>query len=228
MTTCTGIIPMTKAEAMSASNLPNIKLIQSNHRCHSYVLDFVVALSSIMAYFQVYHGGVATSYAPTLQGNVLDHPGSQLQGAASGRDLLFIPHETLGDVFVGGTRNTAIAYQELVRSIKAPVDGPSTPAIAELLEGLAQAMFTRYWETNLDSIKSVHGERKDWPDLLRFCAVVRDTMSHGGNLNLFASVAPVSYWGLNYDRSMNGKRIIHTDLSAADIFFLMLDVDAAF
>ena len=91
-------------------------------------------------------------------------------------------------------------------------------------------MFTRYYENNLDGIEAVHGKRSGntWPPVLQFSAVVRDAMSHGGTIHMFAYVPAVNYFNLNYSPADNGRKVIHNDLSCADIFFLMLEMDAAF
>lgn len=142
--------------------------------------------------------------------------------------MAFIPDDLLQSVFVQNVRSQPIPY--LVAATFSQIQGVSTGAIAETLEGLAQAMFTGYWELNLKTIEATHGKRKagNWPDLLKFAAVVRDAMSHGGTLSMFPTVPPVAHYGLTYDFSTNGRKIIHNDLTCADTFFLMLKVDAAF
>lgn len=154
------------------------------------------------------------------------YPPCSIAGSASGKTIQFIPEDVLRGVFVNQDRTTPIAYLE--GSAFSQGTGASTSAVAETIEGFAQAMFTRYWETNLSKIEFIHGKRKtgNWPPLLQFAAVVRDAMSHGGVLHMFPSVKPATYFGITYTQSENGKRIIHTDLTSADIFLLMLDVDA--
>jgi hypothetical protein len=53
-------------------------------------------------------------------------------------------------------------------------------------------------------------------------------MSHGGAIHMNPNSQPASYFGLTYTPSDNGRVIVHNDLSCADIFFLMMDCDAAF
>lgn len=213
---------------MSIQNIPGIQYIPASHRCHRFVLDFVVATSSIASYMNVYHNRPALTFAPHIQDGAPQYPASSFEGQASGKSVDFVPDDVLKAVFVQSLRNSPIPY--VVTPAFTQIPGVTTGAIAEIFEGLAQAMFTGYWETNLKAIEAVHGKRKagNWPAVLRFAAVVRDAMSHGGTLNMFPAVQPVSHFGLNYDSTMNGKKIIHNDLTCADIFYLMLEIDTIY
>jgi hypothetical protein len=211
---------------MSIQGIPDIKLLQASHRCHQFVLDFVVATASVGSFLNAYHNRLVTTFAPTLDQGIPMYPGCSIAGVASGKTINFIPEDVLRNVFVKQDRTTPIAYLE--NNTFTQIVGVSTSAVAETIEGFAQAMFTRYWETNLAKIEQTHGMRNagNWPQLLQFGAVVRDAMSHGGVLHMFPSVKPATHFGITYTQSQNGKRIIHTDLTSADIFLLMLDIDA--
>lgn len=213
---------------MPINNIPNVQFIWESDRCHPHVLDFVVATASIGSYLSAYHGQPVTSFAPIQASSGPQYPTCSYAGQASGRTVKFVPDDVLRAAFLRSTRNEPIPY--LVEPSFVQISGVTTTAVAETYEGLAQAMFTRFWETNLSSIEAVHGLRKagNWPTVLRFAAVVRDAMSHGGTLHMFPAVQPVTHFGLTYDSSQNGRKIIHNDLSCADIFFLMLEADALF
>lgn len=213
---------------MPINNIPDVQFISPTHRCHQYVLDFVVATSSICSYLNAYHNMAVTTFAPNLVNGEPQYPSVSFQGQSSGRNVAFVPDDLLRSVIVHSKRDKPIPY--LVSPTFQQISGQATDAIAETFEGLAQAMLTGYYETNLDEIERVHGKRKHgaWPDVLQFMAIVRDTLSHGGVLHMFSAVKPVTYFGLTYSHSSNGRKIIHNDLSCADIFFLMLDADAAF
>ncbi len=211
---------------MSIQGIPGIKLLPASHRCHQFSLDFVLATASVGSFLNAYHNQPVVTFAPTLEQGIPMYPNCSIAGNASGKTINFIPEDVLRNAFVNQDRTTPIAYLE--SSTFTQITGSSTSAVAETIEGFAQAMFTRYWETNLSKIEQVHGKRKagNWPQLLQFAAVVRDAMSHGGVLHMFQSVKPATHFGITYTQSQNGKRIIHTDLTSADIFLLMLDVDA--
>ena len=213
---------------MSINNIPGVQFISPSHRCYHYVLDFVIATSSIGSYINAYNNTPVTTFAPTQVNGVSQYPSASFQGQSSGRNVEFIPDDVLRSIIVHNKRDEPIAY--LVSSTFQQISGQATDAIAQTFEGLAQAMLTGYYETNLGEIERVHGKRKQgaWPDVLQFMAIVRDTMSHGGVLHMFPTVKPATYFGYTYSHSSNGRKIIHNDLSCADIFFLMLDADAAF
>lgn len=212
---------------MTINSIPEIKYIPKSHRCHGYVLDFVVATCSVGSYMNAYNNLPVTTFAPHIQAGAPQYPNASFQGLASGKTVNFVPHDVLTSVFVDNHRNEDVPYTETAFS---PISGVFTDAAADAFAGFAQAMFTQYWEANLDEINRVHGTRKqgNWPPVLKFAAVIRDAMSHGGKIHMFPTVASVAYFGLNYSQSDNGKKVIHAELSTADIFFLMLDVDAAF
>lgn len=213
---------------MSINKIPNVQFIPASHRTHPYVLDFVVATSSIGSYLPIYHGQPVSSFAPHLKNSAPQYPTTSFAGQASEKNVDFIPDELLRAVFLQSNRGQPIPY--LVSPTFTQISGVASDAIAETFEGLAQAMFTGYWETNLSAIEASHGKRKsgNWPPVLKFAAVVRDTMSHGGTIHMFPSVQPVTYFGLTYGPADNGRKIIHNDLTCADIFFLMLEADSAF
>lgn len=212
---------------MSIRSIPSIKFVESSRRCHPYALDFVVALASIGSYMNVYHGRPATTFAPTMSPSGLQYPNCSVAGQASGKTINFVPDDILRDVLVNNSRATDIPYLE--QATFTQIAGVATDALAETIEGFAQAMFTRYWETNLAAIQQVHGShRGTWPQVLQFAAIVRDAMSHGGVLHMFPRVAPATHFSLTFAPTLNGRRILHNDLTSADIFLLMLDVDAAF
>lgn len=213
---------------MSIKNIPDIKFISASHRCYEYVLDFVIGTVSVGKYLNAYHNLPVTTFAPQQQAGNFIYPACTLKGQASGKNVEFVPEEVLKNVFLHNSRNEPIAYKEIVAFPS--ISGASTDAVAKTLEGFAQAMFTRYWETNLSAIEGVHGRRRTgrWPSVLQFAAIIRDAMSHGGTIHMFPTIAPATHFGLTYSQSDNGKSILHNDLSCADIFFLLLDVDAAF
>ena len=213
---------------MSIRTIPGIRFVPESHRCHIHMLDFVVASAAVGSYFKVYHGQEVTSFAPTIISNSPQYPSMQFAGNSCGKNLSIIPHDILTNVFVNDIRSGAIPYIE--ENTFRQITGCSTGAMAETLEGLAQAMFTRYYEENLDKIIIAHGKRKGhaWPPVLQFGSVIRDAMSHGGVIHIYPGVPPISYFGLTYSTANNGRKIFHNDVTCADIFFLMHEMDAEF
>ena len=214
---------------MSIDAIPNVQFIRDTDRCYPYALDFVVASAALGRYLNAYRGQSVTTFAPHADAaGALQYPTLLFAGTACGKNLEFVPHDLLTNVLVKDTRSGAIPY--LSPAAFSNISGSSSGAMAETLEGFAQAMFTRYYEDHLSAVVISHGRRNQnaWPSALQFAAVVRDAMSHGGSIHMFPSVTSVSHFNLNYSSSDNGRKILHNDLTCADIFYLMLDMDAAF
>jgi hypothetical protein len=213
---------------MSIQAIPGVQFIPQTHRCYEYVLDFVIASAALGCYMNAYRNQPVTSFAPTFSGGDPQYPTCVFAGNASGKHLELIPHDIFTNIFVNDSRNGSIPY--LSKPVFHSATGHSTGAVAETLEGFAQAMFTRYYENNLAAIEITFGKRRKnkWPSVLQFAAVVRDAMSHGGVIHMFPSVPPVTHFHLNYSMADNGMTLVHNDMTCADIFSLMLDMDAAF
>jgi len=211
---------------MSLEKIPNIKFIVPTHRCHEYLLDFILATASFGAYFKVYHGQPVTTFAPAMKGGHPTHVSFLFSGIASQKHLSFFPHEIFVDVILKNTRNTNIAYVE--EAVYKEVSGVTTHA-GSMFGGFTNAMFIRYYEDNQDNWKSQYGGDQDtWPEVLRFARIVRNCMSHGGKIEIRnPKERPVNHFGLTYSHKDNGNPI-RPDLGPADIFYLMLDMDAVF
>lgn len=208
---------------MSIEHISGVKFITPDHRCYESVLDFVLATASLGSYFKVYHGYSVTTFAPNDKN---EYPSLLFAGLSSGRHLSFIPHELFNDVILKNTRVSRIPYTE--QSDYTDADGVQLDA-SSIFDGFTIAMFIRYYENYLDTWEQKYGRAQDgWPEVLRFARVVRNSMGHGGAIDIRnASERPVKHFGLTYSHSNNG-RLIRSDLSSADIFFLMIDMDLEF
>lgn len=212
---------------MSIEEVPGIQFMADTHRCYEYVFDFVVAAAALGAYFPVYGNRTVSTFAPFLQDGREMHQSMSMAGQASGKNLVIYPDEIFERMVKQDSRKGRIPFA--ASASYADTVGVSTGAIAETLEGFSQAMFTNYYENNLAAIEArFTAATKNWPAVLQFARLVRNSMSHGGQISITNSSAPpVTYFGLTYSHLNNGVKILHNDLTTADIFFLMLDVDMA-
>lgn len=218
---------------MAITDIKGVKCIDKKHRVHSFLADYIIALTCVGGYMPVYKGGIAESFAPKITeipGSPVPntaYPSIVIAGSATGKNIGFIPHEMLIAFFVDERKDEPVYYNEMDFPV---LNGGGTGAVVDLINGLTQAMFTRYWEIFLPQIVNAYGERKagKWPMTLQFAAVIRDAMSHGGILSMGKKVPDVSHFGITLSQSDNGKVIMHNILTSADIFLLMLDVDALF
>lgn len=211
---------------MSATSVPGVKVLPASSRCHPFIVDFVVAGAATFDYMNIFQGEPADTYIKR-EGNAVSFGCFEIEGKASGKTVQFLPHDLLRAILIESRRDEPIVYCDAPKATE--LDGHQSSAMAELIEGLAQAMFTRYWETYSLAIKAKFGgARKDWPMVLQFANVVRDAMSHGGLVKFMGNVPPVSYFGLNLSIANNETKLIHNLVTSADIFYLMLDADKEF
>ncbi|MCG6207645.1 hypothetical protein LPW26_23615 [Rhodopseudomonas sp. HC1] len=100
-------------------------------------------------------------------------------------------------------------------------------AIGRLLFSFGQTLIINYYERHLDEIKAHYGKAPaDWPSIWNFARVVRNAMSHGGHLNFEnPKASSVSWGGLTYSPSDNGRLILHTDIWPGDLYYLLRDME---
>src|SRR5262249_53354282 len=136
---------------MSIESRPGIRFITTVDRCYPYALDFTVAAASLGSYLNAYHAQPVTTFAPGENANGgPEYRTMVFEGKASGKNLELFPHEALTDVFVNDARTARIPFLSPATFQNAV--GNSTSAVPTILEGLAQAMFTRYYEDYLTAI----------------------------------------------------------------------------
>ena len=214
---------LTTIGLVQIENLPNVLFVNASSRCHQYALDFVAAAASLATTHAVYRGDASAGFLPQAMGLRLTHQGLNIDGSASGFNLTFYPHYMLHALFCGSSRQERIPYVK--HTAVSSLVGPSTGTLADTFESIGQVMFLRYYEHHFQMAKTKFGPRSaQWPSVLQFAALIRDAMGHGGKLKLFSSEV-VRHFNLSYSQSDNGRRILHNDLTCADLFLLMLEID---
>jgi hypothetical protein len=96
-------------------------------------------------------------------------------------------------------------------------------SLEHFLFGLSQAMFTSFFENQRDAIQGVYGKR--WPVAWAFGRVVRNALSHGGNLEI-RHPTNVRWKKLAYTQADHGRRIVNVDLWPGDLFVLLTEMEA--
>ncbi|TRO95483.1 hypothetical protein FKB34_08940 [Glycocaulis profundi] len=89
-----------------------------------------------------------------------------------------------------------------------------------------QGMFTAFYEEHVTAVKNGHGGVSHWPTVWNFGRVVRNALSHGGNLEIRQTTA-VSWRSLNYTESDHRKPVILADLWPGDLILLLKDMQDA-
>lgn len=213
---------------MAIDQIPGVRLVAPTERVHPHLFNFVTAFCTIAGYLPLFRGEPAVTYQVRVleQERTIDHPGTLMQGKASGRHVLVIPGELLMRLSRDNLNDSPVAYCEQA-IYDEPPDLPPFAGIAATTQAIGQAIFVAFWETNKQLIIQRHGHRRNWPMVLQFANVIRDAFSHGGTIAMFAHIPAVTHFGLTYSAADNGRQVLHNDLSLADIFLLMIDADAA-
>ena len=150
----------------------------------------------------------------------------QLDGKQAGKSLLFYPYTLLDDV-VALKWPTKMIFQEKAIEIPASAILNLGP-LERPLFALEQSMFVNYFERERIGIETQFGTNTDaWPSDWNFARVVRNSVAHK-NAVFFNNPAasPVSWRGLVYCPADNGRRVMNGDLWAADLIYLMMDLDS--
>jgi hypothetical protein len=99
-------------------------------------------------------------------------------------------------------------------------------SLDHFLFGLSQAMFTSFYENHRELIRKAHGAgTKSWPAGWAFGRVVRNALSHGGQLDIRGPTS-VRWKKLAYTQADHGRRIVNVDLWPGDLFVLLIEMEA--
>lgn len=114
-----------------------------------------------------------------------------------------------------------------------PSTDPASPRTIgshqRLFNSIIAPVFVEFFEGNtLWLSENVNSDKSKWPEILSFARVVRNAISHSGNITIDnANAIPVSWYRLTYGPEQNKRKIIGMDLTFADLLVLMLEVSEA-
>ena len=153
----------------------------------------------------------------------------QFDGKHVGRRLKFYPSNLLEQFF------NNLVWPEQIRLDEEPVMIDSSARLnlsvyERPLYAFAQAMFVNYFERYRSNIEHIYGNHTSrWPMEWNFARVVRNSVAHSGCIYFRSpSASPVSWRGLTYSPSDNGRNVLFDDLWCGDLIYLMMDMDAQF
>nr|WP_321509540.1 hypothetical protein [uncultured Hyphomonas sp.] len=105
---------------------------------------------------------------------------------------------------------------------------PKPPNIRSEILNIVAPVFTNFYEGNVDWLCTNKGPMNQWPAICptwNFGRIVRNAVSHGRAINMSSPNAITGTWHhLKYGHADDGKVVIGTELSAADLLFLMLEM----
>jgi hypothetical protein len=193
-----------------------------HHRFFDQVVAFLAGATAAALGVQAQGRGSTASFAETE--NVI----FQGRPHASNVQLTFYPADILRRIASSSWPDRTVYEEE-----RLPDPPPTKPykltGFGRLHGLLMQAAFVQFFESARDEIEQKHGTvPQRWPSPLDFGRIVRNAFAHGGTIDIRnSSAAPVSWKGLSYGPSDNGKQVAYTDLAAADLIVLMREINDA-
>lgn len=194
--------------------------ITSSERYFDDVQSYLVALIGLAHMVEVGKSGKSTAYE--------NQHTVRLDCARELASWYWAPSSTLQSL----ASNVVPAKLEIERVERATSLGTGPlelGALGNLLEGFGQVLATNYYERHRQRIVDKFGEDPNlsWPSVWNFARVVRNAMSHRGELHFRSSTAPAVSWkGLSYSPKDNGRNILHQDIWPGDLFDLLFEMDS--
>jgi len=194
-----------------------MEIIRSRDNYFDDVANFVITLVSLTLAAELYVTGTAARYATNHR--------IQLDAKQAGRRLLIYPHTLLNEVFALRWPSK-LSFEE--ERIHTPSDAVlKLGALERPPYALEQSMYVNYFERQRPSLEAKYGENitglpEDW----NFARVVRNSVAHGNAVFFHNSRAKsVSWRGPTYAPTDNRRRVMNGELWAADLIYLMMDMD---
>ena len=102
-----------------------------------------------------------------------------------------------------------------------------TSGFAKVVVHFIKPIFVDFFETYKPFLEeSLRGNHYNWPGVWNFGRVIRNSISHGGEIYFKKSTAQsVSWYGLTYGPPDNGQLAVSGDLSFTDMLILMFEMD---
>lgn len=203
--------------------IPGKHRFENTHRLHGHINTLCVTLSAVAISAHYLWFGEA-KFPPGKGGDlycrripaVLRYPISgALEMALADRIPLSIDLEFI-----------ALTEEHLLKP------SPDVPA-RETKDGLAgiyifvlSPIFVQFYEDHADCLYQKFKHPDNWPEIWRFGRIVRNSIAHGGKVDIRQKEAPASWRGLSFSAIDNGRQITSRtgDLATGDLFTLMLEM----
>lgn len=93
-------------------------------------------------------------------------------------------------------------------------------------EWQAISTYVSFYEQVIDLIEKKHGKDcNSWPDIFNFARICRNALAHGNKINIKNKKSKKYSWrNLSYGPTDNGRKVIFSDFSFADLIILMKDI----
>jgi hypothetical protein len=198
----------------AATNFCPMHRINSGDRLFSSINNFLVIVSAISYAAPIMvDGGVHKEQNPLMRVNTRQFDYAFLLPLRASL-LNALENKSPPYIEIGTTSNV----DELLEGAKI-----NTVGLRSVMTNVICPIFIMFFERYNVWLKSNHGDPVNWPAVLNFCRVVRNACAHGSIDFRNLQTAPVSWRGLSFGPSDNGRHIIGTEVSAGDILGLMFE-----
>jgi hypothetical protein len=105
-----------------------------------------------------------------------------------------------------------------------------TYGLTNVSANMVAPIFVEFYEAYCDWIFKRFHKPKNWPPVWRFAHVIRNSVSHGGLIDIDPRDDPSPWYGLTYSSADNGHRPmggLNPDLGAGDILILIFEMNDA-
>ncbi|PKA44037.1 hypothetical protein CWR43_06950 [Rhizobium sullae] len=187
-------------------------------RSFQLVASYLMALTGIVSAIEIYSSGQQGAKPWPEEDTVV------LDALACDRRLTWRPH-SLVMALVKNQWPSQISF-EVEEVAPASVSSIQLGVLDTFLYGLSQSLLTNLFEQERGRLESLHGRAPSgWPPVWNFGRVVRNAMSHGGEVTIKDDKTHVSWKRLTYSRAENGRRIVNVDLWPGDLFILIREME---
>jgi hypothetical protein len=102
----------------------------------------------------------------------------------------------------------------------------TTSGLKQVIEDLFKINFLQFYIKGEAILRDKLGDDWNWGDKWRFGWAIRNATAHNGLIHFSNPNKPSVQWdGLKFDHSSNGHPVFDTDIGAADLILLMIDMD---
>jgi hypothetical protein len=201
----------------AVSNLIRKYKILPAERLFTPINDFLIILSAISHASSLMVGGTTHSVPwPGMRLNAL-RMGYAFAIPLRGPLELALEEKTPGFIEIGILPDDRVPLKNA--KLK-------TRGLTQVMNHLITPIYLMFFERYNRWLKQTYGyDGINWPPTLNFARVVRNAAAHGKIKIDNKKAGPVTWRGLSYDHTNDGRTIIGTDLGVGDILGLMFEID---
>lgn len=190
----------------------------ASDRSFQLVTSYLMALKGFVSAVEIYSSGKQGAKAWPEEDTIV------LDALACDRRLTWRPHALIM-AMVRNQFPSGISF-EVEEIAPASISSIQLGVLETFLYGLSQSLLTNLFEQERSRLESLHGRAPSgWPPVWNFARVVRNAMSHGGEVTIKDDKTHVAWKKLTYSAAENGRRIVNVDIWPGDLFLLIRELE---